>query len=150
MLNYGNIPERILAKFYVDLETGCWIWTSTLTHKDPRKAYGAVWVEGGQKRAHRVLYELVVGPIPAGLQIDHLCRVQICVNPSHLESVTGYVNTHRGIGPAAINAKKTICVNGHAFDEKNTHYRVDRPGHRQCKECQLIWARTRNRKKVQA
>lgn len=71
---------------------GCWNWKGTLF----RNGYGAFGVSGKTCGAHRVAYELAIGPIPAGLQLDHLCRNRGCVNPGHLEPVTGTVNTGRG------------------------------------------------------
>lgn len=78
---------------YVDKQpNGCWLWTSAVS---PR--YGVFWV-GGAKRsayAHRYAYELLVGPIPEGAQIDHRCENRLCVNPEHLEPVTPQTNTVR-------------------------------------------------------
>ncbi len=84
-------------------------------------------------RAHRFAYELLVGPIPDGLVIDHLCRVRHCVNPAHMEPVTRWENTLRGGSFSAVAARQTHCVNGHPFDEENTH--VDRRGFRRCRAC---------------
>ena len=72
--------------------------------------------------AHRVAYELVCGPIPEGMQLDHLCRKRDCVNPGHLEPVTQRENILRGIGIPAVNAKKTFCVHGHPYTPENTFY----------------------------
>jgi len=130
MINYGNIPPRILDKFYVDLETDCWIWTAG--HVSQRQPYGNVWINGHTRRAHRVMYELCVGTIPVGLQLDHLCRVLPCVNPSHLEPVSNKVNVLRGIGITARNARKTHCLRGHPFDEVNT---LVRSLGRECMAC---------------
>ena len=73
-------------------EHGCLIWDGCT---DP-DGYGRIVVCGQPKRAHRVAYELMYGPIPAGLTLDHLCRVTRCVNPLHLEAVTNRVNVLRG------------------------------------------------------
>lgn len=88
--------------------------------------------------AHRVAYEATVGPIPKGLQVDHLCRNRLCVNPSHLEAVTPAENKRRGFSPPAINARKTHCIHGHELAGANVYYRKDRPGRRQCRECERI------------
>lgn len=90
----------------------CWPWNG------PRsRDYGhvAVRVDGRWTTtgAHRIAYELLVGPIPAGLFLDHLCRNPPCVNPAHLEPVTNGENTLRGIGPSAQNARRTTCRLGH-------------------------------------
>lgn len=80
-------------------------------------------------KAHRFAYEALVGPIPKGLEIDHLCFVRNCVNPGHMEPVTSAVNTLRSTGPTAANAAKDQCVNGHPFD-------FTRPdGERGCLRC---------------
>jgi len=75
----------------------------------------------------------MVGEIPEGLQIDHLCRVPACVRPDHLEVVTPRINVWRGRSDAAKNALKTECPQGHPYDEKNT--RRDWEGKRSCREC---------------
>lgn len=88
-----------------------------------------------EQYAHRAAYQYLRGPIPDGLQLDHLCWVRRCVNPAHLEVVTARVNTLRGENPAAQNARKTHCHRGHPFDEANTYWRPD--GGRDCKACRL-------------
>ena len=75
-------------------------------------------------------YELFIGPIPKGLDLDHLCRNRGCVNPAHLEAVHRKVNLNRGL-----HAKRNqvTCKRGHAFDESNTH--IDKRGYRKCRIC---------------
>ena len=72
---------------------GCWMWTGSGTGRG--YVYGQFWHDGKNDAAHRYSYETMIGPIPAGLQIDHLCRVEKCVNPAHLEVVTTQVNLQR-------------------------------------------------------
>ena len=84
-------------------------------------------------RPHRLAYELVKGPIPQGLHIDHLCRNRICVNPDHMEPVTLVENVMRGESIFAKQARQTHCKRGHEFDEANTY--VYKTGNRQCKKC---------------
>ncbi|MFI1562215.1 HNH endonuclease [Streptomyces sp. NPDC020490] len=72
---------------------GCWVWTGSVESK----GYGAPTINGAKRPAHRVAYEDLVGPIPEGLHLDHLCRVRRCVNPEHLEPVTSRENALRGI-----------------------------------------------------
>lgn len=79
--------------------------------------------------AHRAAYERAIGPIPAGLVIDHLCRNPWCANPEHLEAVTNRENSRRGLRGRLVVA----CPNGHPYDPANTLYRAN--GHRRCRTC---------------
>lgn len=110
---------------------GCWRWTGYLLPN----GYGLIGRRQikGSRLAHRWFYELLIGPIPEGLQLDHLCRNRSCVNPAHLEPVTHKVNGLRGVGPPALNARKTHCIHGHLFDAENTHLAPD--GTRRCRAC---------------
>jgi hypothetical protein len=116
----------------------CWIWTATKN----RKGYGMVSISGKGRPAHRVSYALIVGDIPAGLQLDHLCRNRACVNPHHLEPVTNAENQRRAI-PFRKPAPE-YCPAGHLFTETNTYKRPG--GDRECRECQRIRARERARR----
>jgi|ETNvirome_6_1000_1030641.scaffolds.fasta_scaffold117797_1 hypothetical protein len=122
--------ERFWSK--VNKTAECWLW---LGAKDA-EGYGAFRgrKDGsrGNVRAHRYAYEAVVGPIPVGLVIDHLCRNTSCVQPTHLEPVTTQVNLLRGDGLAARNAQATVCPEGHPYNEANT-YRHG--GKRYCRQC---------------
>lgn len=108
---------------------GCWNWPWGLDVY----GYGRVRVGGERVKSHRASYEWLVGPIAAGLEIDHLCRNKACFNPRHLEPVTTEVNTLRNNGVSAKNARKNACVRGHTFDAANT-YRA-KNGQRVCREC---------------
>lgn len=88
----------------------------------------------GKGYAHRWSYEHYVGPIPAGLHLDHLCRNPKCVNPEHLEPVTIKENLLRGIGPSARNAAKTHCPVGHPYSPENTYINPNQ-GQRICRSC---------------
>lgn len=116
----------------------CWLWTGAT-----QKGYGAIG-EGGRGgkmlRAHRVCYEFKHGPIPRKLDLDHLCRIRLCVRPSHLEPVTRRVNLLRGDTIAARKAAQTECIRGHSFDKKNTYIATN--GTRKCRECHRIRNRT--------
>ena len=114
---------------YIICEDGCWEWIGAKT----RKGYGTWNLAGSRRPAHRVMYEKHRGPIPDGLQIDHLCRKRDCVNPDHMEPVTTKENTLRGTSPSARCAAQTSCVHGHPFDEINTI--KTRNGARVCREC---------------
>lgn len=81
--------DRLWSK--VNKTDTCWLWTAAT-----EKGYGLYRHDGRLSKAHRVVYELLVGPVPTGLDLDHLCRVRNCVNPAHLEPVTRAVNLRRG------------------------------------------------------
>lgn len=100
------LEERFWKK--VKKTKKCWNWIA-----GKRNGYGNFWNGVFSEPAHRFSYKLLIGDIPEGLVLDHLCRNHSCVNPKHLEIVTQRVNTLRGVGPSAINSKKTHCKNGH-------------------------------------
>lgn len=99
------------------VESGCWEWAGYIQ----KNGYAKHWVDGRHVSAHRWSYEFHVGPIPPGLQIDHLCRVKHCVNPDHLEAVTASENVRRMTPHREPyqNAMET-CRNGHPYDDENT------------------------------
>lgn len=84
-------PLKVSTVDYIEDENGCWVWQKQCTPN----GYGRKWVDGTGVLSHRWYYEQAVGPIPEGLQIDHLCRVKRCCNPAHLEAVTGTENRRR-------------------------------------------------------
>ncbi len=108
-----RLPDRFWSKAIPDPMGGCWLWIGAQLSD----GYGQIQQDGKRIRSHRAAYEALVGPIPAGLDLDHLCRVRCCVNPAHLEPVTERENTLRGIGVTAMNAIKTTCSRGHQLPE---------------------------------
>lgn len=128
-----SLPERpedhelLMLNRSIDPDSGCWNWTGTIAdtgYGRVRKAY-----------AHRVAYEFWIGPIPDGLQIDHLCRNRRCFNPEHLEAVTQRENILRGESPMARHARRTHCVHGHEFTAENTYSPPSGATHRHCRTC---------------
>ncbi|QCX81109.1 hypothetical protein C9F11_37630 [Streptomyces sp. YIM 121038] len=141
-----TLIERVMAK--VDKsgpvsperpELGpCWIWTGyrmPFGHGQVKRGSGL-----GGALVHRVVYEHAVGEVPAGLELDHLCRVPACCNPKHLEPVTHAENVRRGIAVQRRRetaAAKTHCPSGHPYSGANL--RITPLGTRRCKACQREW-----------
>jgi hypothetical protein len=105
----------------VSLVGGCWVWVGARSGN----GYGAFKHGSRTILAHRLVYEVVVGPIPRGLSLDHLCGNKACVNPAHLEPVTHRENMRR--------ATSEVCKYGHAFTPRNTY--VSNRGSRHCRAC---------------
>ena len=142
----SQILERAFKKVAFD-SSGCWLWTGCIGH-----GYGQIWA--GNKRnksAHRVMYEAFRGPVPAGLELDHLCRVTACCNPFHLEAVSHTVNVQRGTrgGPTLINANATECKYGHPLSGDNLYiYPSGKRGCRQCRARLVREFQSRNAEKL--
>ena len=138
-----TLEERFDEKYTVNEETGCWEWTGA---RSP-EGYSRIGHQGNACYGHRIAHERYIGPIPAGLEVDHLCRVRHCVNPAHLEAVTHSVNVQRGVCgevSAARNRAKKACPHGHPYEGDNL-YVVPRTGYRVCLMCKReknrLWMR---------
>lgn len=120
------VEKRLWPKVE-EQSNGCLNWIGTRVSG----GYGQIWVNGKFDLVHRVVYKMLVGPIPEGMEIDHLCRNKSCCNPHHLEVVTRAENNRR---MNAVKAKITKCRRkGHPLDELNTYYYPS--GRRRCKKC---------------
>ena len=108
-----TLNEKKIRRFFdkVNKTKTCWLWTGAQTKGAGNFHYG--WFQ--DERAHRFSYKTFVGEIPKGYEIDHLCRITLCVNPKHLESVTHKENMLRGTSFSAVNSKKTKCPKGHDY-----------------------------------
>jgi hypothetical protein len=130
-----KIEERIKAK--TDSSGSCWLWLGC-TNRD---GYGRVGFEKSTYLVHRAMYTALVGEIPAGWDIDHLCKVRNCVNPAHLEAVTHHENMLR----ADIRRRKTHCDKGHELTPENTYEWTGRKwAGRRCRTCKRAYDRARS------
>ncbi len=138
------IGDRFWEKVIVGMPHECWPWRAFIND------FG--YAQFDTSHAHRTSWELAVGPIPDGLQIDHLCHNfdetcnrgvaclhRSCVNPWHLDPRTPLENTRSGRTTAALLAARTHCKNGHEFTPENTRIRKD--GSRACRACHAQWQR---------
>lgn len=134
-LRVFGFASRISAK--IEFTSTCWIWTGSVGKAYTKRSgggYGQIRSGGKTKKIHRVVYELLIGPIPEGLQLDHICGNKKCVNPLHLEPVSGLTNSLR------YTSKQTHCKHGHLYDLENTLWRPNsRSGNlrRICKACYI-------------
>lgn len=149
---YAITPE--VDRFWTRVDKGaegeCWHWTGGMLPNGYGRFCLAKANGGRTVLAHRYSYELAIGPVPPGLDVDHTChnadaacaggfncQHRACVNPSHLEAVTRRTNTLRGRAPTAENAAKTHCPKGHPYNG------VRNNGSRFCRTCLNAWHRNR-------
>jgi hypothetical protein len=148
MTTVDQLPPRLSDKIRFDYDAAerpvdgpCWIWQGP----DNGKGYCQISYKGARQMVHRVVYTLLVGPIPDGLQIDHLCRVHPCCNPDHLEPVTNLENSLR-----SDRATRTHCIRNHPLSGGNLI--VKKPGdrgRRQCRACYEMKVREATERKRQ-
>lgn len=130
-----SAEERFWMKVSPEPNTGCWLWIGCMSDH----GYGRFYA-GRMIGAHKWYYEYLHGPVPGGLELDHLCRVRCCVNPEHLEPVTHLENSRRGVAGYATakehrgkqNRAKTHCPMGHPYSGRNLI--LTRRG-RKCRQC---------------
>ena len=136
------LPSWLALYISPEPNSGCWLWTSTLDRDGYPLASRSRKLKPRTVRAHRAVYELVSGPIPEGLTLDHSCRTRSCVNPGHLVPMTNVANVMLGNSLGAVNARKTHCKNGHDL----VHARINPKGERICRPCQAAYMRRRREK----
>lgn len=150
MIDDPRLPGRFWDKVVPEPNTGCWLWTASVHNF----GYGKFRINGRSLRAHRLTYETLVGPVPRGMQLDHVkargCCGPECCNPDHLEVVTPQVNSLRSTAPCAMHARKTHCPAGHPYDEENTGYVRRRARRsRRCATCHRERERARMRRMIE-
>ena len=145
-MNLTDLPERLQRKIEPEPTSGCWIWSGSCFSGS---GYGQVQWGGGPRRAHRLVYELLVGPIPPGLDLDHKCRVRPCVNPAHVRPCTCRENLMApgSLAPAKRSAERVLCEkHGIPYHKIKTQ--------RVCRECRraysLAWWRGNKEKAREA
>ena len=146
---YASATDRFFSRIKFNPETGCWLWTRCTGHGG--YAVLVIGRANGKKLsqlAHRFAYQLLRGPIPDGLVLDHLCSNPICLNPTRVEPVTQHVNVIR-----AYRERRVVCQNGHPLSEVYVHKKIPPHGRTcglECRECRRAakrrhWAQHKDR-----
>lgn len=123
-----DIQERFWSKVNKQTDSGCWKWTAFIY-----QGYGRFRIGRGIVQAHRWAWEQVHGPVPEGLELDHLCRNTACVNPDHIEAVTHRENALRGFHPNVQTHRTKVCKRGHEISGDNAYPLKD--GRQRCFAC---------------
>lgn len=137
-----NPFDQYVLPYLEENSAGCWVWQRGKTD-----GYGRLYVNRVAHPAHRYTYQQLVGEVPTGLVLDHLCRLRSCCNPDHLEPITNAENVRRGAGAAlagAANKRKTHCPSGHAYKDVNV---LVSQGYRRCRVCALAQSAASKRRK---
>lgn len=134
-MNLDSLPTWFSSRVTFAGQDECWLWTGFID----QGGYGQIPVKATDRKAHRFAYTALVGPIPAGMTIDHLCKCKTCMNPRHYEVVTRGENTIRSNSPFLLNKRKTHCLNGHPLEGANLITQKD--GRRNCLQCKRDYSR---------
>jgi hypothetical protein len=132
----GNAAVSMPIRFWTKVKfTGtCWIWIGA--NSGGKNLYGVSWDGQRRVKAHRWAYVEAFGALGEGIEADHLCRVPLCVRPSHMEAVTKAENVRRSSAPGPLAVRTNQCKRGHEYTPENTIQRG--PKHRECRACKEI------------
>jgi hypothetical protein len=139
VMSFKDIADRFWDRAIPEPNSGCWLWSAGTSPL----GYGILYFDGSNRLAHRIAYEMLVGPIPKGLELDHLCRVRCCVNPDHLEPVPHAENVRRSPVVGRVDRGITHCPQGHPYKINTANSRRRRV----CPECRRRRDRDRYRRK---
>lgn len=119
--DWSGLPMDVAKCITPEPNTGCWLWLGGVAGS---KAPYPAMRRAGRHYVHRFVYEFLVGSIPSGLTIDHLCRQTTCVNPAHLEPVTPTENNRRGQSATMRASLANTCIKGHLLTTQTHGSRV--------------------------
>lgn len=127
---WQGVPGKIMLRTEINPDTKCWDWKGPINNN----GYGVTYILGQVVYSHRLMYREFVGPIPAGMELDHLCKNPACCNPAHLEAVTHHENVKRSdtFAMGSPNRDKPFCSRGHPYSGENLRVIGKK---RYCKEC---------------